>query len=375
MLVIFSSLFSAKKALAQIIPDQTLPVNSQVTPGCTICQINGGTVRGVNLFHSFQQFSVPTGGQALFNNGTAIQNIFTRVTGNSISNINGLIQTNGSANLFLLNPNGIIFGTNAQLNINGSFFATTASSFKFPDGSEFSAVNPQAPPLLTVNITPGLQYGQSHTGARIVNRGNLTAGQDLTLLADQLDVKGHLQAGRDLTLQAQNTVHIGDTNSSPFSATAGQDLTIQGNQTIDISTVNSQSGLISGRDMLFISPVRLLGNINLTTGGYFITELLDGTIVDFLNPHQQVIKADGDVSLGDYTGSSLYILASGQVQLGNVNIAPDSNGNYDTGSVTQSISDGRGGSQTVTVNAKNDVGILDVRAGINLQSLPSGVSR
>ena len=160
----------------------TMPLKAQVTSDGTVSTkvenidnkdftITDGKRAGNNLFHSFEEFSVPNGGSASFNNASNIENILSRVTGNSISNIDGLIKANGSANFFLINPNGIIFGANARLDVGGSFLATTADSINFPD-SKFSATNTQTEPLLSVNVPIGLQFGER--SGRIINRSQAT---------------------------------------------------------------------------------------------------------------------------------------------------------------------------------------------------------
>jgi filamentous hemagglutinin family protein len=154
----FGTVISINTAQAQeVSSDGTLSTTVTSLDGFNFT-INDGNQVGGNLFHSFKEFSVPNNGSAVFQNGLDVQNIIGRVTGGLRSDINGLIQAQGSANLFLLNPAGILFGPNASLKIGGSFFASTANSLLFDGGVEFSATDLQASPLLTVNIPNGLRF-------------------------------------------------------------------------------------------------------------------------------------------------------------------------------------------------------------------------
>ncbi len=317
---------------AQLIPDTTLgSENSQVTPGALIHGlpadlIEGGAPRGSNLFHSFQEFNVGDLQRVYFDNPAGITNIFSRVTGGNPSQILGTLGVAGSANLFFLNPNGLLFGPKAQLDIAGSFFASTADRWLFDNGLEFSATNPAAPsPLLTISITPGLQSGTAHH-AGISSQGNLVTGGDLTLHGGWLDLQGTLQAGGALTLHATDTLRLRDTATTPFIAAARGNLLVQGNNQVDIFTLNHpDSGFYAGGDLLLRSSNAVGGDAHFWSGGNFRVEQLDGSSGDLFSPHDPIIIAGGDVSFDNYQGGSLHILAAGSVTLSDVlidNIAP-----------------------------------------------------
>jgi filamentous hemagglutinin family protein len=193
-------------ARAQITPDNSLGAeNSVVTPNVQIKdipsdRIDGGATRGANLFHSFQEFNINAGRGAYFSNPQGIANILTRVTGSNFSNIQGVLGVLGNANLFLINPNGILFGPNARLDVGGSFLGSTANSLIFNNNFEFSATNPQAPPLLTINIPIGLSYRENfknitNQSRAVDNSGNVVGltvpqGNSLTLVGGNVSLDG-----------------------------------------------------------------------------------------------------------------------------------------------------------------------------------------
>ncbi|MGA7937278.1 MAG: S-layer family protein [Kovacikia sp.] len=272
------SLAPAVPGMAQVTSDGTLSTTvSQVGSDFTIT--NGNQV-GNNLFHSFSQFSVPTGGSAFFNNAVTIQNIFARVTGGSLSNINGLIQANGTANLFLLNPAGILFGPNASLNMGGSFVASTANSLRFSDGSEFSAVNPAASPLLTVSIPIGLQFGSNP--ASITNQSQASLGgatnvfglpAGLTLLSNRTLalVGGAINLTNGNITIPGGRIELGSVGSNSFVGLASipDGYTLQYNQVQNRQDMQLQDSILD-----VTGPgggnIRLWGrNINLSGSGVF----------------------------------------------------------------------------------------------------------
>ena len=170
-------------AQSQIVPDNTLEgENSTVTPNQNINDlpselIEGGAQRGNNLFHSFSEFNVESGRGAYFANPNGITNIFSRVTGANASEIMGTLGVNGNADLFLINPNGIIFGENASLDINGSFVSTTADAIQFGKQGFLNATEPNAPPLLTVQ--PSAFFFNQMNSGRIENRAIAPAGSNI----------------------------------------------------------------------------------------------------------------------------------------------------------------------------------------------------
>ncbi|MEQ9621718.1 two-partner secretion domain-containing protein [Coleofasciculus chthonoplastes] len=357
--------------VAQVTPDTTLDgENSVVTPnvdikGLPADLIEGGAIRDRNLFHSFLEFNIGEGGRVYFANPAGIETIFSRVTGSDISNILGTLGVNGQASLYLLNPNGIIFGEGARLDVPGSFVGTTADAVVFENGLTFDASNPEAPPLLTINVTPGLQYGKNSANASITNRGNLVVGQDLTLAAGNLNLPGQVSAGNDLNLQATDTVIMQETRTNPFIAAAGNRLEVEGANRIEISALNHpDSGLFSGGDLVLRSDNPIKGNAHYTTGGSFLLEDLEGNLGQLTSPEDPVIRASGDVVLGGYVGASLHILAGGSVTIpGGVFIqsADPVNGIVET--IT--LSDGT----TILVDGKTKP-TLDIRAGTTAFNIP-----
>ena len=168
-LILFPSLTSA-----QVIPDETLGSESSEVNSIDELRdrIEGGATRGENLFHSFQEFNVESGRRVDFANSDGIANIFSRVTGENISEIFGSLGVEGNANLFFINPNGIVFGENSSVNVNGSFLATTAESIEFIDRTSFSTSDKNPGSTLTVSVPIGLGLGSNPGDIEIRGSGH-----------------------------------------------------------------------------------------------------------------------------------------------------------------------------------------------------------
>ncbi|NES22838.1 MAG: filamentous hemagglutinin N-terminal domain-containing protein [Symploca sp. SIO3E6] len=251
------SLLTVKSALAQLMPDNSLGRESSVVEPLNQLdeQINGGAIRGENLFHSFLEFNVGAGREVYFANPTGIENILSRVTGANPSYIWGRLGVLGDANLFLLNPNGIFFGQNATLDINGSFLATTADAIQLGSQGLFSATEPHKSSLLAVE--PGaLFFNQVANQSGIVNAGNLivASGENLTLAGGIINHSGQLRAaGGQITVAALSNKQQQTTNNQQPTTNNQQPTT--GTVTISgiIDASNRENGQLGG-------TVQVLGN-------------------------------------------------------------------------------------------------------------------
>ncbi|MDZ7961362.1 MAG: S-layer family protein [Aulosira sp. DedQUE10] len=418
--------FTTDKVVAQtppaIIPDRTLGYeNSLVKPlNPQVDQIDGGAIRGTNLFHSFVEFNIGERREAYFGNPAGIENIISRVTGRNLSQILGTLGVLGKANLFLINPNGIIFGANAKLDLSGSFVASTASSLVFADGIKFSATNQQAPPLLTIKVPIGLEFENipgsiSLQSARLVVQpdktlalvgGNVSLNNG-TILAPggRVELGGLAQKGTvtlnqngslsfptdvvranvSLTQGSQVNVRAGDRGSiaiNTHNLNIAQGSTIRAGIASGLGTVNSKAGdiEISAIEAVtltgtgsFISNAVLPnakgkgGNINLTarslavTGGF---QIFAGTYgqgdVGNVNINGDTVLFDGVGTNGINTGAYSSIADGGTGRGGNLNIIANSLA-VTNGAILEATTVGRGDAGSVNIFVR-DTALFDGEA-------------
>lgn len=312
-LMLYIMVQTGDRAQAQVVEDQTLPDNTTVNLSRDTLIIEGGTQVGNNLFHSFLEFSLPDKQTAYFNNQPHIVNIFSRVTGKNPSYINGVIQANPGANLFIINPNGISFGSNASLQISGSFVASTAKSIHFAGGEIFSAEPTASTPLLIVKTPLGLQVG---------NQSQLTSESVYTPIGLQFgSIPGNIQVQGESSFNPV-TLH---TQADQTLALVGGDLLLENAQIhpfksigrLELGSVNANGfvglSLTKSGIVLNYDAAPQLGNLQLLTGTniYDFTDIqINGRNILFKNAFIQgenelTINNSNDLQILD--NSNIYV--------------------------------------------------------------------
>ncbi|QDL10708.1 hypothetical protein DP113_24800 [Brasilonema octagenarum UFV-E1] len=354
-LATLASLSYLSVATAQITPDNSLGAeNSVVAPNVDIKgtpsdRIDGGAIRGDNLFHSFQEFNINAGRGAYFSNPGGIANILTRVTGGNVSNIQGILGVLGNANLFLINPNGIIFGPNARLDVGGSFLGSTANSLIFKNNFEFSATNPQAPPLLTITAPVGLSYRENFKNITSQST-NLTVpqGNSLTLVGGNVSLNdsrlrapgGRVELGG---LSASGTIGLNSDGSLSFPVGVQRaDISLTNAMSVDVSSGGGGSIAVNARNLDILGGSILQAGIGQGLG------TVDSQAGD-IN-----VDATGTINLGESSVIKNIVDSGATGNAGKINVVANSL-NVLTGSQLENSTKGQGNAGNVNVNVRDTV--------------------
>lgn len=401
---------TCKLAIAQSI--QTDGTTTTRPENCSgNCNITDGLKQGNNLFHSFEKFNVDSGAKVLFED-SGVTNILGRVTGNEASAILGTLGVTGEANLFLINPNGIIFGNNSSLDVSGSFVATTADAVRFGEQGFFDT-SPNEIPLLTINPSALLFYRGDRgniVNESVVSEDNLLdlqvpEGKSLLLIGGDVRLDGgelNASGGRvelgGLTEAGEIQLNFSDINEGNISLIYPEQIK-KANVSLtaaSIDVVSSIGGDIAiNADNIFISESVLLTGIsidstsvnnqagNITFNATKRTEIInDSRIANIAN---NVFSSDNnrdiDIKSGSLLISNKSVLQTsvfGTGNAGNININVP-NGRVEISNnleleeaviATGVQKDVRGDSGNITINAKEI--LLTENSDIDASNLGQG---
>ncbi len=363
------SLLNINLVGAQITPDNTLgseksTVREGNINGLPSDVIEGGATRGGNLFHSFKEFNIQENRGAYFNPDSSINNVLTRVTGGNVSNIMGTLGVIGNANLFLLNPNGIVFGPKAKLDVNGSFLGTTADSILF-NNYQFSATekNPAPDALLTINIPIGLQLDNNQSKLEINTKTEefkVKSEQFLTLIGGDITFDGAVILSPDSNINLGGLLGAGEINLTGFIPIFPNNIT-RGNVTLSNgATVNVRDGgngfgsiNINSNNLELIESSGIIAGIGANLGDS------DSTAGD-IN-----INATGDVTINKSNIENNVSSIKSQGNAGNINITANTISSDKSNLDTANNGKGNGGNVTIKTEGAVTFDNSDISASVN----------
>jgi len=218
-------IFGGGTGFAQVVLDGKFGTSGALAGPNYNITANLGATRGNNLFHSFAQFDLAAGDVATFTGPANIQNILCRVTGNGASSINGTISSGiAGANFFFINPNGIVFGPNAALNVSGSFAASTANYLKLADGARFVAALDADDSGLSSAPVSAFGFLGGNPGSIAVQQSTLTVpnGQAISVVGGDITVDGGVLQAPQGQINVVSVQSAGEVPLDPASVPVAQ---------------------------------------------------------------------------------------------------------------------------------------------------------
>jgi len=301
-------------------------------PNYEISEDNGKPI-GNNLFHSFETFNINKGESAIFTGTSSIENIISRVTGNSKSKINGLLRSSiPNANFYLLNPNGLFLGKNARLEINGSIYLSSANYLRFSDKRKFrtnskalifSSAQPEAFGFFKYNIGEIKINGFDNNG-------------------DEIGYSEIVNDGEKLTIIGTNNVKIID--SKLYAP--------QGNINI-VSTASDGEIILSD---ITENTLTKLGNVEISNGSWLDVNTKQDKSGSVVILGERFFMDNSDIRNSGVTGTgNIEILSEKQLQIGNSLIRISTSGKGNTGDIIIKTDE-------MTMDKKSSVQVITTKA-------------
>ena len=337
-------------------------------PNYTI-KADKGTLMGSNLFHSFRTFNIHSGESATFTAPETVANIIGRITGGSASQINGTLKIDSTlestishANLYLLNPNGFIWGPNARLDINGSFYLSSADYLRFADGQHFDTHFTPSP-LLT--IAPPKAFGFLDNPDKplgdITIEGKLMVEEEknLVVIGRDISISGGKLVGKQAHVKIVSVASEGEiinfdlTDNILFGKVEIKD----GRLEVNADTKSGSILILSGQFFMSGSNIQSYGNEGtgnieiISTGKMKITENSEILIQTDQKNAGKIVLQGKSIVLDD-KGTTIISRTFGQGQGGSLNITASESINMET-STLEAVTFGKGNAGNINIETNN----------------------